>query len=82
MALATFYYFPNNDYAFVCFGKKFLRQIPFLPQPSPFIWAWDRHQKTQKCASDSWVSETVAVTKKQVEEMEVAEIKMLRFAME
>ena len=26
--------------------------------------------------------ETVAVTKKQVEEMEVAEIKMLRFAME
>ena len=26
--------------------------MPFLPQPSPFIRAWDRHQETQKCATD------------------------------
>ena len=44
--------------------------MPFLPQPSPFIWAWDRHQETQKCASNSWVSgkgvkqETLAVDAK------------------
>ena len=29
--------------------------MPFLPQPSPFIRAWDRHQETQKCATDGWV---------------------------
>ena len=29
--------------------------MPFLPQPSPFIRAWDRHQETQKSASDGWV---------------------------
>ena len=29
--------------------------MPFLPQPSPFIRAWDRHQETQKYASDGWV---------------------------
>ena len=61
-------------------GKKVLRRMPFLPQPSPFIRAWDRHQETQKCATDGWLT-TVAITKKQVEEMEVAEMKMLRFAM-
>ena len=91
--------------------------MPFLPQPSPFIRAWDRHQEAHECASDGWVPpngwrrvsgvicdkrlparvegkvyssvareamvyglETVAVTKKQVKAMEVAEIKMLRFA--
>ena len=47
----------DNDYAFVCFGKKVLRRMPLLPQPSPFIRAWDRHQETQKYASDGWVSE-------------------------
>ena len=32
-----------HDYnAFVCFGQTFLRQMPFLLQPSPFIRAWDR----------------------------------------
>ena len=36
-------------------GKKVLPRMPFLPQPSPFIRAWDRHQETQKCASDGWV---------------------------
>ena len=46
----------DNDYAFVCFGKKVLRQMPFLPQPSPFIRVWDRDQETQKCASDGWVA--------------------------
>ena len=35
-------------------GKKVLRRMPFLPQPSPFIRAWDRHQETQKCATDGW----------------------------
>ena len=29
--------------------------MPFLPQPSSFIQAWDRHQETQKCASNGWV---------------------------
>ena len=29
--------------------------MPFLPQPYPFIWAWDRSQGTQECASDGWV---------------------------
>ena len=29
--------------------------MPFLPQPSPFARAWDRHQETQECASDGWV---------------------------
>ena len=29
--------------------------MPFLPQPSPFIQAWDRHQETQKSATDGWV---------------------------
>ena len=29
--------------------------MPFLPQPSPFNRAWDRHQETQKSASDGWV---------------------------
>ena len=34
---------------------KVLRRMHFLPQPSPNIRAWDRHQETQKCASDDWV---------------------------
>ena len=33
-------------------GKNVLHRMPFLPQPSPFIRAWDQHQETQKCASD------------------------------
>ena len=45
----------DNNYAFFCFSKKILRRMPFLPQPSPFIRAWDRHQKTQKYASDGWI---------------------------
>ena len=32
------------QYAFVCLAK-FLRRTPFLPQPFPFIRAWDRHQE-------------------------------------
>ena len=32
-----------QQYTFVCFGKNFLRWMPFLPQPSPFIWAWHWH---------------------------------------
>ena len=36
-------------------AKKVLRRMPFLPQPSPFIRAWNRHQETQECASDGWV---------------------------
>ena len=39
--------------------KNFLRRRPFLSQPSPFIRAWDRHQETQKCATDGWVAEVV-----------------------
>ena len=35
--------------------KKVLRQMPFLPKPFPFIWAWDRHKKTLKCALDDWL---------------------------
>ena len=31
--------------------------MPFLPQPSAFIRAWDRHQETQECASDGWVTD-------------------------
>ena len=31
--------------------------MPFLPQPSQFIRAWDRHQETQKCATNGWVIE-------------------------
>ena len=37
-------------------GKKFYAGCPFVPQPSPFIRAWDRHQETQKFATDGWVS--------------------------
>ena len=37
--------------------------MPFLPQPSPFIRAWDRHQETQKCATDGWVLTTNLTTK-------------------
>ena len=33
-------------------GKKFYAGCLSCPQPSPFIRAWDRHQETQKCATD------------------------------
>ena len=33
-------------------AKNFLRRMPFLPQPFPFIRVWDWHQETQKSASD------------------------------
>ena len=36
-------------------GKKVLCRMPFLPQPFPFIQAWDWHQETQKCVSDVWM---------------------------
>ena len=29
--------------------------MPFLPQPSTFIQAWDRHQETLECAPDGWL---------------------------
>ena len=35
--------------------------MPFLPQPSPFIRAWDRHQEKQECASDGWVVQSSIV---------------------
>ena len=44
--------------------KNFLRQMSFLPQPSPFIRAWDRHQETQECASDGWVKNAYCYLKK------------------
>ena len=36
-------------------AKKVLHQMPFLPQPFPFIWAWDQHQETQEDAPDGWL---------------------------
>ena len=31
--------------------------MPFLPQPSPFTRARDRHQETLECAPDGWLIE-------------------------
>ena len=36
----------------------FVRQMPFLPQPSHFILAWDRHQICWPAYSVAWFSAT------------------------
>ena len=54
-------------------AKIFLRRMPFLPQPSPFIQAWDQHQETQKSASDGWVRCSEGAVKEDMREVGVKE---------
>ena len=42
--------------------QKSFPRMPFLPQPSPFIWAWNWHQDTQECASDVLVKILIVPT--------------------
>ena len=48
------------------FGKKNLRRIFFLPQSSPFIRAWYRHQETLECAPDGWVERIAVVLNEKI----------------
>ena len=41
----------------------FLRRMPFLPQPSHFILAWDRHQVSWLAYPVAWLRCTDSVTK-------------------
>ena len=47
----------THYYTFICCDKKVLRQMPFLLQPSSFIWALDLYQKTLEYAFNGWFAQ-------------------------
>ena len=44
-------------------GKKFYAGCPSCRNPPIFIRAWDRHQETQKCATNGWVKDELQIEK-------------------
>jgi len=57
-------------------NPPFLRRMPFLPQPSQFILAWDRHRNMLDCIPP-WLGYTLMATLCYKENLAYSKIRML-----